>query len=42
VLQHLSIRYDRRSALDVLRSQVAAFGFTGRCWLLDEGEMVGL
>jgi ribonuclease Z len=42
VLQHLSIRYERRSALEVLRAQVAAFGFTGRCWLLDDGVLVEL
>jgi ribonuclease Z len=40
VLQHLSIRYDRASALPELRGQVAASGFTGDCWLLDEGDFV--
>jgi ribonuclease Z len=38
VLYHLSIRYDRATALPALRAQVAASGFTGDCWLLDEGE----
>ena len=38
VLYHLSIRYDRATALPTLRAQVAASGFTGECWLLDEGE----
>ena len=36
VLHHLSIRYDRPSALGVLREQVAASGFMGQVWLLDE------
>ena len=40
VLYHLSIRYDRATALPTLRAQVAASGFTGECWLLDEGDLV--
>lgn len=40
VLYHLSIRYDRATAIPALRAQVAASGFTGRCWLLDEGDFV--
>ena len=36
VLYHLSIRYDRATAIPALRAQVAASGFTGDCWLLDE------
>jgi ribonuclease Z len=40
VLYHLSIRYDRRTAIDALRRQVASSGFMGRCSLLDEGEFV--
>ncbi|HYB95655.1 MAG TPA: MBL fold metallo-hydrolase [Vicinamibacterales bacterium] len=40
VLYHLSIRYDRQTALSTLRAQVVASGFTGECWLLDEGEFV--
>jgi ribonuclease Z len=36
VLHHLSIRYDRSSALPVLRDQVAASGFIGPVWLLDD------
>jgi ribonuclease Z len=40
VLHHLSIRYDRATALPALRAQVAASGFTGECWLLDEGEFL--
>lgn len=36
VLQHLSIRYDRGTALRTLRAQVAASGFGGRVWLLDD------
>jgi ribonuclease Z len=42
VLHHLSIRYDRASALPALRAQVAASGFPGKCWLLDEGEFIRL
>lgn len=38
VLQHLSIRYERGSAMRVLRDQVARSGFTGRVWLLDDGR----
>ncbi len=42
VLYHLSIRYDRATALPSLRAQVKSSGFTGECWLLDEGEFVPL
>lgn len=42
VLYHLSIRYDRASAIPALRAQVAASGFRGDCWLLDDGEWVPL
>jgi ribonuclease Z len=42
VLNHLSIRYDRSAALARLRDQVAASGFIGGCWLLDEREFVDL
>jgi ribonuclease Z len=42
VLYHLSIRYDRHAAIPALRQQVAASGFAGECWLLDEGDWVGL
>jgi ribonuclease Z len=37
VLNHLSVRYDRATALPALRDQVRASGFAGACWLLDEG-----
>jgi ribonuclease Z len=40
VLYHLSIRYDRATAIPTLRAQVAASGFMGDCWLLDEHEFV--
>ncbi len=40
VLYHLSIRYDRATALPTLRAQVASSGFTGDCWLLDEAEFI--
>jgi len=42
VLHHLSIRYDRGDALPALRAQVAASGFAGECWLLDEGRLINL
>lgn len=42
VLYHLSIRYDRATAIPALRSQVASSGFMGDCWLLDEGDWVPL
>jgi ribonuclease BN (tRNA processing enzyme) len=42
VLHHLSIRYDRASALGVLREQVAASGFAGHVWLLDEARWTDL
>jgi ribonuclease Z len=37
VLTHLSIRYERQSALAKIRGQRQAIGFTGDVWLLDEG-----
>jgi ribonuclease Z len=40
VLYHLSIRYDRATAIPALRVQAAASGFPGQCWLLDDGEWV--
>lgn len=42
VLYHLSIRYQRADALPKLRAQVAASGFTGECWLLDEDQWMSL
>lgn len=42
VLYHLSIRYERGAALPALRAQVAASGFTGDCWLLDEETLLPL
>jgi ribonuclease Z len=42
ILYHLSIRYDRATALPKLRAQVAASGFNGECWLLDEDQWIGL
>ena len=42
ILYHLSIRYDRATAIPALRSQVASSGFTGDCWLLDESEWIPL
>ena len=42
LLYHLSIRYDRATAIPTLRAQVASSGFSGDCWLLDEGDWVPL
>ena len=42
ILYHLSIRYDRATALPSLRAQVAASGFKGECWLLDESDWLPL
>lgn len=42
VLNHLSIRYARPTALDTLRAQREASGFTGECWLLDEATFTNL
>jgi ribonuclease BN (tRNA processing enzyme) len=42
LLYHLSIRYDRATAIPALRAQVASSGFSGDCWLLDEGDWVPL
>lgn len=40
VLYHLSIRYDRATAIPALRAQVESSGFSGDCWLLDEEDFV--
>jgi ribonuclease Z len=40
VLYHLSIRYDRSTAIPALRAQVASSGFMGECWLLDEADFI--
>ncbi len=42
ILYHLSIRYDRVPAIAALRSQAAASGFEGECWLLDEDQLISL
>jgi len=42
LLNHLSIRYDRRTAYDTLREQLTASGFAGECWLLDEAQFINL
>lgn len=42
VLYHLSIRYDRATAIPALRAQVVNSGFAGDCWLLDESELLSL
>ena len=41
-LYHLSIRYDRATAIPALRAQVASSGFMGDCWLLDEDAWIQL
>jgi ribonuclease Z len=42
VLHHLSIRYDRATALPALRAQVVSSGFAGECWLLDDARLINL
>ncbi len=42
VINHLSVRYDRAEALRRLEQQVRNSGFSGDCWLLDEGEFIAL
>ena len=42
VMNHLSIRYDRASAIPRLREQVVASGFAGDAWLLDEDQFLRL
>jgi ribonuclease Z len=42
ILNHLSIRYDRATAIATLRTQLAASGFAGDAWLLDEATFVNL
>jgi ribonuclease Z len=42
VLHHLSVRYGRDTAVPRIKQQLAASGFAGDCWLLDEGAFVHL
>lgn len=42
VLNHLSVRYDRATAVPRIRTQLAASGFSGGCWLLDEDTFIPL
>lgn len=42
VINHLSVRYDRPTALATLRDQLEGSGFTGGAWLLDESTFVNL
>jgi ribonuclease Z len=42
VINHLSVRYERDMAIARLREQVAASGFAGACWFLDESELIDL
>jgi len=42
ILNHLSIRYERSMALARLREQLTVTGYSGDCFLLDEGDFVNL
>jgi ribonuclease Z len=42
VINHLSIRYDRATAVPKMREQVVASAFAGEAWLLDEGNFIRL
>jgi ribonuclease Z len=42
VINHLSVRYERDMAIARMREQVAASGFAGACWFLDESELIDL
>ena len=42
VLNHLSVRYERGTAIPRIREQRAASGFAGDTWLLDDGSFVRL
>lgn len=42
VINHLSIRYDRTLARQTLAAQLAASGFEGHCFWLDENALVNL
>jgi ribonuclease Z len=42
VMYHLSVRYERETAIPRIGEQIAASGFTGECWLLDEDQLIRL
>lgn len=42
VLNHLSVRYERVTAIPRLREHVANIGFAGDCWFLDDAEFIPL
>jgi ribonuclease Z len=42
VINHLSVRYEREMAIARMREQLAASGFAGACWFLDESELINL
>lgn len=42
VLQHLSVRYDRGTAIRRLRQLVRRENYAGECWLLDDGRFIRL
>ena len=42
VINHLSVRYDRATAIPKMQEQLASSGFQGACWFLDESELIDL
>lgn len=42
VINHLSVRYDRDTAIPRMREQLAASGFQGACWFLDDDRLLDL
>lgn len=42
VINHLSVRYERETAIARMREQVAGSGFAGACWFLDENMLIDL
>lgn len=42
VVNHLSVRYEREVAVARMKEQLAASGFAGDCWFLDEATFVHL
>ena len=42
VINHLSVRYEREMALARMREQLAASGFGGACWFLDDSDFINL
>jgi ribonuclease Z len=42
VINHLSVRYEREMAIARMREQLAASGFSGACWFLDDSDFINL